>query len=330
MGHLAAKTVDRILSTVCGNRLKTPTPEESARIRKLRATLQEMRPARSVDDSLAAVAWDKNTEHLRTCALQDDPRSFLSWPVIQSTMAVRTGRTAWTELAALRRRQGWHDRWSKAIVETSMGCPQPFVLYPKSSGNLIHHAYHLAQFEDRMGIDVSKFSAILEFGGGYGSMCRLFHNLGFDGSYIIFDLPAFSALQEYYLTSIGICVGGDCLDRGSVNCLHDIEQLERATGVLRTIGNRPSLFIATWSLSETPIALRDQIVPLISEFDALLIAYQAEFGEIDSLKYFDGIRERFPQVQWQNWEIVHMPGNYYLMGARTAMADEVTQNRQTN
>src|SRR5207244_11597755 len=54
---------------------------------------------------------------------------------------------------------------------------------------------------------VDDLACVLEFGGGYGSMCRLFHNLGFRGRYLIFDLPAFSALQRFFLRSIGMCVG---------------------------------------------------------------------------------------------------------------------------
>jgi hypothetical protein len=53
---------------------------------------------------------------------------------------------------------------------------------------------------------------IIEFGGGFGSMCRLVHALGFRGQHIIFDLPPVWALQRYYLRLHGIEVddSGNC------------------------------------------------------------------------------------------------------------------------
>ena len=62
-------------------------------------------------------------------------------------------------------------------------------------------------------------------------MCRLFHQLGFSGRYVIYDLPQFSALQAFYLGSVGLpLVDADRLagaDRG-VRVLSDPVALERA------------------------------------------------------------------------------------------------------
>ena len=77
------------------------------------------------------------------------------------------------------------------------------------------------------------------------------------------------------------------------------------------------MFLATWSFSEAPLHTRDAVIPLLSECEAFLIAYQARFGEVDNVKYFTTFRDRFPYMEWKNWEIRHMPGNYYLMGSRS-------------
>ena len=42
-------------------------------------------------------------------------------------------------------------------------------------------------------------ATILEIGGGYGNFCRLLMKRGFAGSYVIYDLPEFLQLQEWYL-----------------------------------------------------------------------------------------------------------------------------------
>jgi hypothetical protein len=49
-----------------------------------------------------------------------------------------------------------------------------------------------------MGLDVRGFDFVIEFGGGYGSLCRLFFNQQFKGQYVLFDLPPFSALQHFF------------------------------------------------------------------------------------------------------------------------------------
>jgi hypothetical protein len=257
-----------------------------------------------------------NVHRLAGCIHRQDPRAFLHWPVIRDTMFVSSGRTAWTELNVLRRHEDWHDRWSKAIVESPLGCPPPFLVYPKSSGNLIHHAYHLMQFEGHTGVMVREFDMVFEFGGGYGSMCRLFHNLGFHGRYVIFDLPAFSALQVYYLQGLGIGARRDAPSAPQVCCLCDLTQLRRVIAGARRAQASKALFVATWSLSETPLDIREAVVPLLSGYDAFLIGYQAEFEKVDNPGYFRQFQRSFPQVEWQNWEIDHMRANYYLMGRR--------------
>jgi hypothetical protein len=90
------------------------------------------------------------------------------------------------------------------LVESPVGNPKPSPDYPGSSGNLIHQAYSLAQLTEIGDCRLENLSQIVEFGGGFGTMCKLVHQLGFKGRYIIFDLPECSALQEYYLNAVGL------------------------------------------------------------------------------------------------------------------------------
>ena len=91
------------------------------------------------------------------------------------------------ELFFLRRQSNWTRRWKKALAEEKIGAPLPYWAYPRSSGNLIHHTYHIAQLESRLKERINAFDCIVEYGGGYGSMCRLCRNLGYEGDYFIFD-----------------------------------------------------------------------------------------------------------------------------------------------
>jgi hypothetical protein len=48
---------------------------------------------------------------------------------------------------------------------------------------------------------VKDHEVIVEFGGGYGSMCRLIYQAGYMGSYIIYDFAHLNLIQDYYLKS---------------------------------------------------------------------------------------------------------------------------------
>ncbi len=99
-------------------------------------------------------------------------------------------------------------------------------------------------------------------------------------------------------------------------CLSDVGQLKSALGRGAKVGR--AMFLATWSISETPERLRETILPLVDGFDAFLIAYQHRFGEVDNVDYFARWRERFGRdTAWQTWEIAHLPGNSYLVGEKT-------------
>lgn len=309
--------MDALALGLFGRRPETPAQRDVELIERLRDRFREITQNHASETSPAAQRWADNVRRLAACVRDRDPRAFLRWPVVQETMFAGTGRTAWTEWNALRKHPDWSGRWSQAIVETPLGRPLPFLPYPRSSGNLIHHAYHLMQFEECAGTHLHEFDAVFEFGGGYGAMCRLWHNLGFEGRYTIFDLPAFSALQEYYLSGVGLGANGAEDADGRIRCLSQWEELHRVVGHCAGGRGLRAMFLATWSFSEAPLHIRDAIIPLLSECEAFLIAYQARFGEVDNVKYFTTFRDRFPYMEWKNWEIRHMPGNYYLMGSRS-------------
>lgn len=139
-------------------------------------------------------------KQLRELVLKDDPRRFLSWRVITATMFVNYAPYIRQELIDLMNRS-WHTRWKVVIRENNVGMPENHFLYLGSSGNQIHHAYHLAQFERHTGLQIENMDMIIEFGGGYGNMARMAYRVGFKGKYLIYDLPEFYALQKFFLKS---------------------------------------------------------------------------------------------------------------------------------
>jgi hypothetical protein len=247
---------------------------------------------------------------------EEDPRGFLHWDVIQKAMFITNAMYVLMELSFLKRQANWRKRWEPAIAEDRTGSPLPYWTQRSSSGNLIHHAYHIAQLEAQTGVDVSSLDCVVECGGGYGSMCRLFRNLGFTGEYIIFDLPHFSALQKYYLQSLGVSVSpGEASDRGmTVRLCSDMDEFKAIAGE-KSVPDR-SLLLATWSLSEMPLALRAELTPAFKYFQYLFFAYQSVFEEVDNVEYFAELGREEQGFGWNTWEVEPLPTHFYMAGKR--------------
>lgn len=283
---------------------------EKKLVDSLRRKVRYLVPLR-LSKSGANNIWIKYRNDLRLHILKKNPNHFLQWDIIRSTMSCENSPYIDKEFSFLKNNSHWFNRYAKALIESSAGSPKLYKKYPQSSGNLIHQAYHISQFEAKTEIIVNKLKFVLEFGGGYGNMCMLFHNLGFKGKYIIFDLEEFSALQEFYLKSSGIKVvdlrKNSRFNKGVV-CVSDLSKLKP----LLTERDK-SLFLATWSISETSINFRNNFFELLPDFENYLIAYRGKFEEVDNVSYFSSFIKEKKKLSWDNREIHHIKNNYYLI-----------------
>jgi glycosyltransferase involved in cell wall biosynthesis/tetratricopeptide (TPR) repeat protein len=298
---------------ICIRNIGDNLPYEETLIRQLcfdtkSLDLQEKHP-------LTNEAWESFRKIVRELILTENPRNFLNWDVINATMFYEPNIIE-VELKYLQLLPDWLQ-WKEAIKESPVGNPKPYFAYPESSGNLIHHAYHLAQLMRWTGCALTEATQIVEFGGGYGSMCRLAHQLGFKGQYVIFDIPEFSNLQEYFLKSIGlstVVVKNQVTEIDRHISLHwDIDKLSQQ------LSNATSnmTFVATWSISEAPVSVREQVFNLVADAKFYLIAYQEDFEGVNNLEYFAQFAQNKPNYQWYGWAIEHLPGNHYLIGVHT-------------
>jgi hypothetical protein len=318
MIDLIERGVLRLSCILADRPLPPPTDLDRARVDAMRAEYSALPvlDTQNVPPSLAS--WNRNLNELRDRVLHDDPRSFLRWPMVQRTMFVTYPRWLLPELFHLRALPDWSSRWREVLRESPEGHPLRFGLYPSTSGNLAHHAYHLARFEALSGQRVEEADLIVEFGGGYGSLCRLVRRLGFRGRYIIFDLPHFSALQRHYLAWLGVPVappGVKAAPADGVACVSDLDDLDEA---LRAAGKASKrMFIATFSLSETPVELREQVLPRFRDFERFLVAFQHRFEEADNVAFFDRwSRSLEAEVAWRRERIEHLGDADYLVGRR--------------
>jgi hypothetical protein len=266
--------------------------------------------------------WDGLRRELRARLREDDPAEFLRWAPVRRTMVKRSHRRAAPQLAHLRTRPDWRRRWRPAVRETTLGDPRPLPSYPWSSANLIFQAYHLCRFEEATGRALATMGTIVEFGGGYGRLCHLVHDLGFSGTYVIFDLPEVAVLQRFYLRHVGIAVSdprdGGWPARGVVTVV-DLAELR---ALLRARPRAEAAFVAIGSLSEAPLALREALLTDLASFDAFLFFYAAQHDSIDNRAHFARWRRRLDTHDWHDTPIPHLEKDaWYLFGHRRPPAE---------
>ncbi len=261
-------------------------------------------------------SWNEFRLKLRYNILTNNPNDFLNFDVIRYTMFNDAHINEYEYL----KNHTNKELWSKLLRENSTGTPPPYRYDYSTSGNLVHTVYNFVQFADKTGIDINKFDKIIEFGGGYGCLCRIIKQYGFKGQYIITDLPEFLFLQEYYLKSSGKInnVIRDYYDNSNtinnVLLLDDFSKLAN----IKVNPNENILFIATWSFSEIPISLRETVLKQLNRFSLknYFIAYQKQFEDVNNVKYFADFTNIRQDTKWIKYDIEHLKDNCYLFGQK--------------
>jgi hypothetical protein len=248
------------------------------------AALPPMEPV-APEHSWRFWAWD-----LRENVRKNDPEGFLTWPIINLTMFVGNAPYIDYEYNEL------PFEYLVKLEDLGIGKPVLYEIseYVTTSGNLIHQAYHLWQWEQNSGGWLPELETIVEIGGGYGAMALICHRLGFRGRYIILDLPEFSLLQQYYLSNVGI---------DGVEFHSTIDQHFDA-----------DLLIGLYSLNEMPLKDRARILQLCPA-RSYLIAYGAAWGGWDNMGWAREFMIRKGYL-WHNWNIPHLTNCWYLVGVK--------------
>lgn len=246
---------------------------------------QEMAELPEPTTNLKPPHWEYWRHELWQLAQSDNPANFMQWPCVYHTML--------------------HNHWQQAIIQGEwQRLPSSFLdlaLAPRHntdifreqlpySLSLIHQLYNLHKFQQATNIKVSDLKTIYEFGGGFGQSVIAARRLGFTGKYYIYDLPEFALLQQWYL-----------------------EENETEAIWLKSIRKRKvDLFIASYSLSEVAIDLRDTVLEKI-QADNYLFLYSNRFEKYDNVNYFQGIGM---DKKWQHEKLDHLPPeSWYSFGS---------------
>jgi len=263
----------------------------------------------------AGSEWAAFAAEIRT-ALQHGADAFLRLPPIAKTLHSRQRSHTRRYLTYLLESKRFSATLHKALTESPVGKPLVNPHYPLSSPLLVQHGYHLTRLLEATDFDLSRLRLVVEFGGGYGSFFRLLRNLEYRDRYVICDLPVMCALQRFYLRNVFPTEPG-AQPPANLQWLSGDEYgaLERETAA-----HSASLFIATWSLSETPLTVRSGVAAVMGGFSYILCAYQRTFGSCDNVEYFTSLQKALPHFRWHHAECPVYKGNFYLIGQNTAAA----------
>jgi len=125
---------------------------------------------------------------------------------------------------------------------------------------------------------------ILCVGGGYGSACKIYRELGYAGRYVIADFPLMLHIQRKFLA-----------DNKITNVEFELLNMPNL------LPDSRSLLIATNSVSEMPLETRQEIEPHYKSFDYLFFSHNDYFDGIDNMEYFSGLKERLEKLFHVDW-----------------------------
>jgi hypothetical protein len=256
--------------------------------------------------------WHDNLNQIKKNLLKYNLKRFLCWKVINNTMFFDDSLATKIEHMYLIKSDFLKNYGKKILHESSIGSPTYSSYLIKSSSNLIHHAYHLSVFEKLSMKKVKDHKTIIEFGGGYGSMCRLIYQTGYTGTYIIYDFEHFNIIQNYYLKSIGLKLNVKIVKKFTQLKKNKYIYLVSDLNVLKKIlkKNSKTLFLSTWGFSECPVELRFFFINIIKNSHSLLLAFQKKFNDINNFNYFKSIFFRKKTILKK---INHIKNNFYLI-----------------
>tara|TARA_B110000977_G_C11083698_1_gene493779 strand:- start:1396 stop:2331 length:936 start_codon:yes stop_codon:yes gene_type:complete len=145
--------------------------------------------------------WDKWRMDLGKKFSNNVPINFLHNKLISGTMVLGSTEHQNHKISFIEDNMNLQNI-KKILRENVIGFPVISNFRYLASENSIHQAFHLASYKNITGKDPFDSKHIIEWGGGYGCLARMFKRVLPDCTYIIIDLPELSALQYVYLSSI--------------------------------------------------------------------------------------------------------------------------------
>lgn len=259
-------------------------------------------------DKYVTSLWKNSNKKMERLFLPFPKFDFLSNPELINMMFMSSGGALMkTELDFLENKIK-KEVLKEILKEEYFGCPLISDSQYISSHNSIHHLYHLLKYEEQTGKKLSRMEFVIDWGGGYGNLAKIFRLYTKKNStYIIIDTPLFSCLQWLYLS---IVLGEDQVvmisnrDQKIIKSKINILPL----GLLKYYKLKADLFLSTWALSEST-KLCQLLVKKQKFFSAnhLLMSFHESCYYLPDSGYIRSIFPKEAKIE----EIHLMKGNYY-------------------
>ena len=239
-------------------------------------------------------------------------KNFLRKNFIQKMFFLHNRLFVLKELKEIQKSKNWNF-YKKLLKEDNIGNPIRYFLYLDSSGNRINHVFHLYLLENELKINLKKeVKKVFEFGAGYGCMARIFSKINKKIKYTCFDTCYVNLLQYYYLSHNNLDTGFSKSSRFYLKS--DINELSK----------KKDLFIANWSLSETPINFRKKFNSQISNSKFIFISFQEKFENINNLQYFNDLKYKLKNKfkikilknQFYKGNFLNKQNHFFLIGKK--------------
>ena len=256
-------------------------------------------------------SWKDNCDKMEEYLTNNFSSNFLNYKIIRNSMVLNNRNIKNNELKYIETKID-QEILKEILREYDTGTPRIMDLKYNTSATSIHHLYHLIKFSSELKIDLNKINTVVEFGGGYGDLAKIFKKINPKITYLIIDLPIFSTLQSIYLKSV--------LGEAEVNLIIKNEQMKN--NAINLIPLDPpridvsqfpaiDLFVSTWALSESSLKAQ-QYIKSKNYFDAenLLLAYQKNDDLFSCAENIKNINKGYASLY--NKEIEFIKDNYYL------------------
>jgi hypothetical protein len=219
---------------------------------------------------------------------------FLQWPEIIDTMVFDDQNITAEEKNYIS--ENSKHNWRDILVYNGTGNGKRSNHFPQCMNNQLHQYFHLTKFENMRNVDIRDYDTIIEFGGGYGEMCRIAKSIKPSINYHIIDLPELHIIQDFYLK------GNNIKDYSQINAA----ELPDNTG--------KTIFLSFWAISEVPIELRHRVFEYLcrNKID-FFISYQSAYESYNNTDFFTNMKLDGYKITKEQMT-GNMLDNCYLLG----------------
>jgi hypothetical protein len=194
--------------------------------------------------------WDIWRKNIKDTFSKRLPIYFLHHSLIGKTMVYGSRKCQKEKLSQIE--SSYDSHYIKTLLKESViGFPVITNLKYKSSANTIHQVFHLSSYLKKTSKNLFESNHIIEWGGGYGCLARIFSTINPNCTYTILDLPELNALQYVYLSSIfginkvNFITDSINIQKGKINLLSSDYYINS------NVELETETFISNWALTES-------------------------------------------------------------------------------